>query len=127
MLLAIIGILSVAFTNYMEDRRTLGLLRIRGASPRHMLRFFGSGIFAPSYIGLLLGILVSLIVGYGITNLVWQLREVKNILLYLVTRISVSDLTIIITITLFVMISLVGLIFSRWVFRKTVREGLSDN
>ena len=127
LLLAIIGILSVAYTNYLEDRRTLGLLRIRGAGPKEMLRFFGSGIFAPSYVGLLLGIIVSLIVGYGITNLVWQLREVKNILLYLVTRIAVSDLTFIIGIILFAIITLVGLFFSQWAFRKSVREGLSDN
>ncbi len=127
LLLAIIGILSVAYTNYMEDRRTLGLLRIRGATPRHMLRFFGSGIFAPSYIGLILGIAVSLIVGFGITNLVWQLREVKNILLYLATRIDVSQLTFNIGLLLFGIITIVGLIFSRWVFNKSVREGLSDN
>lgn len=127
LLLAIIGILSVAYTNYIEDRRTLGLLRIRGAGPGQMLRFFGSGIFAPSYIGLVLGILVSLIVGYGVTNLVWQLREVKNILLYLVTHIAVSGLTIVITLILFILITLVGLIFSRWAFRKSVREGLSDH
>ena len=127
LLLAIIGILSVAYTNYMEDRRTLGLLRIRGASPKHMLRFFGSGIFAPSYIGLVLGIVVSLIVGYGITNLVWELREVKNILLYLVTRIDVSQLTFIIGLVLFGIITTVGIVFSRWVFYKSVREGLSDN
>jgi len=127
LLLAIIGILSVAYTNYMEDRRTLGLLRIRGAGPGQMLRFFGSGIFAPSYIGLILGIIVSLIVGYGITNMVWQLREVKNILLYLVTHLAVSELTVAITIILFALITLVGIIFSRWAFRKSVREGLSDN
>ena len=127
LLLALIGILSVAYTNFMEDRRTLGLLRIRGAGPRQMLRFFGSGIFAPSFIGLILGILVSLIVGFGITNLVWQLREVKNILLYLTTHIAVSDLTVVIGITLFVLITLVGLFFSQWAFRKSVREGLSDN
>jgi hypothetical protein len=126
LLLAIIGILSVAYTNYLEDRRTLGLLRIRGAGPMHMLRFFGSGIFAPSYIGLILGILVSLIVGFGITNLVWQLREVKNILLYLTTRIAISDLTIVIGIILFAIITIVGLIFSQWAFRKSVREGLSE-
>ncbi len=127
LLLAIIGILSVAYTNYMEDRRTLGLLRIRGAGPGQMLRFFGSGIFAPSYIGLLIGIAVSLIVGYGITNMVWQLREVKNILLYLDTHLAISWLTIIITLILFAVITLVGLVFSRWAFRKSVREGLSDN
>ena len=127
LLLAIIGILSVAYTNYMEDRRTLGLLRIRGAGPGQMLRFFGSGIFAPSYVGLVIGILVSLIVGYGITNLVWQLREVKNILLYLVTKLAVSGMTMVIMLVLFAVITLTGLVFSRWVFRKSVREGLSDN
>jgi ABC-type lipoprotein release transport system permease subunit len=127
LLLAIIGILSVAYTNFMEDRRTLGLLRIRGAGPMHMLRFFGSGIFAPSYIGLLFGIIVSLIVGYGITNLVWQLREVKNILLYLTTRIAISDLTVTIGIILFAIISITGFVFSQWAFRKSVREGLSEN
>ncbi|MGK0298942.1 MAG: hypothetical protein ACI9XC_002567 [Gammaproteobacteria bacterium] len=126
LLLAIIGILSVAFTNFLEDRRTLGLLRIRGAGPMHMLRFFGSGIFAPSYIGLLLGIIVSLIVGFGITNLVWQLREVKNILLYLTTRIAVSELTVIIGVILFSIITIVGVVFSQWAFRKSVREGLSE-
>ncbi len=127
LLLAIIGILSVAYTNYMEDRRTLGLLRIRGAGPGAMLRFFGSGIFAPSYIGLIIGIVVSLIVGFGITNLVWQLREIKNILLYLVTHLAISGLTVVITVILFAVITLVGLVFSRWAFRKSVREGLSDN
>ena len=127
LLLAIIGILSVAYTNYMEDRRTLGLLRIRGAGPESTLRFFGSGILAPSIIGLVLGIVVALIVGYGMTNLVWQLREVKNILLYLVTHIAISDMTIAIATGLLITIAIISLIFSRWAFRKTVREGLSDH
>jgi len=127
LLLAIIGILSVAYTNFLEDRRTLGLLRIRGAGPASMLRFFGSGIFAPSFIGLILGLLVALVVGYGITNLVWELREVKNILLYLVTHLAISELTVTITVILFFMIALIGYVFSQWAFRKSVREGLSDN
>ncbi|MDH3546130.1 MAG: ABC transporter permease, partial [Gammaproteobacteria bacterium] len=127
LLLAIIGILSVAYTNYLEDRRTLGLLRIRGAGPKSMLRFFGAGILAPSFIGLVFGAAVSLIVGYGITNLVWQFREIKNVLIYLATHIAISELTIVIFITLLLVIAVTGLIFSQWVFRKTVREGLSDN
>ena len=127
LLLAIIGILSVAYTNYMEDRRTLGLLRIRGAGPGSTLRFFGSGILAPSLIGLVLGIAVALIVGYGMTNLVWQLREIENILLYLVTHIAISYMTVAIATGLLVTIAIIALIFSRWAFRETVREGLADN
>src|SRR5207249_608407 len=33
LLLALVAILAVAMANYSEDRRTLALLRIRGASP----------------------------------------------------------------------------------------------
>jgi hypothetical protein len=127
LLLATIGILSIAYANYIQDRRTLGLLRIRGVGPRHMLQFFGPSIFAPSFIGLVLGIFVSLVVGYGITNLVWQLRAVKNILLYLTTHIAISQTSVLITAGLFVLIASIGVIFSRWAFRKTAREGLSDN
>ena len=127
LLLAIIGILSIAYTNYMEDRRTLGLLKIRGAGPIQMLRFFGSVIFAPSYIGLTIGVVVSLVVGFGITNLVWQLREVKNILLYLTTHIAISDVTIIIGLILTAIITIIGLFFSQWASRRSVREGLTEN
>ena len=70
---------------------------------------------------------MALIVGYGITNLVLRLRAVKNILLYLETHIAVSELTAGIAIVLFLMIALIGVIFSQWAFRRTVREGLSDN
>jgi ABC-type antimicrobial peptide transport system permease subunit len=127
LLLAAIGILAIAYTNFLQDRRTLGLLRIRGVGPKHMLQFFGPSIFAPSLIGLVLGIVVSLVVGYGITNLVWQLREVRNILLYLTTHIAISQVTILIAAGLFVMIVSIGLTFSRWAFRKSAREGLSDH
>lgn len=125
--LAVIGILALAYTSFIEDRRTLALLRIRGAGPSDTLRFFGSGLFAPSLIGLVLGIAVAITAGYGITNLVWHLREVSNILSYLLTHIAVSELTVIIAMVLFLLILAVGLTFSKWAFRKTVREGLADH
>src|SRR5262249_37378993 len=40
LLLALIGIVAVALSNYAEDRRTLALLRVRGCGPGHLLRFF---------------------------------------------------------------------------------------
>ena len=40
LILALIGIFSVAYANYVEDRRTLALLRIRGAGPADVVRFF---------------------------------------------------------------------------------------
>lgn len=124
--LSLVGILAVAYTNYLEDRRTLALLRVRGAGPRTALRFFGAGIFAPSIVGLVIGAAVALIAGFGMTNLIWQLRPVKNILTYLETHLAISTMTIAIAVALFVIVGVVGVFFSQWAFRKTAREGLSE-
>lgn len=126
LLLALVGILSIAYANYLEDRRVLGLLRVRGVGPYRMLQFFGSGLFAPSLIGLVLGIAVSLVVGYGMTNLVWQLREVQNVLIYLSTHLAISEMTLFVTALIVTLLLLVGLSFSRWVFRNTARHSLSE-
>src|SRR5258708_37366659 len=53
--LALIAILAVAMANYAEDRRTLALLRIRGAAPLTMWRFVVAMLLAPALVGLALG------------------------------------------------------------------------
>src|ERR1051325_9404619 len=40
MLLALIAIAAIALTNYLEDRRTLRLLRVRGAAAGPLFQFF---------------------------------------------------------------------------------------
>src|SRR5204862_7630054 len=51
LLLALIGIVAVAYANYVEDRRTLALLRIRGAGPVDVVRFFMPNVLGPSLVG----------------------------------------------------------------------------
>jgi hypothetical protein len=126
LLLALIGILSIAYANYMEDRRILALLRIRGVGPGRMLQFFGSGLFAPSLLGVVLGVLVSLVVGYGMTNLVWQLRSVQNILIHLNTHLAISPTTLAVGGLIVALLLVTGLAFSRWVFRHTARHSLAE-
>jgi hypothetical protein len=126
LLLSLIGILAVAYSNYTEDRRTLALLRIRGCGPRDILGFSAPGLFAPSLVGLILGGAVSLAVGFGITNLVWQLRELLTILTVLPTRLAISGQFAIITLVLVAILLALAFAFSRWVFRKTAREGMSE-
>ena len=55
LILALIGIFAVAYANYVEDRRTLALLRIRGAGPVDVVRFFMPNILGPSLVGLVIG------------------------------------------------------------------------
>ena len=69
-IMAIIGIVTVALLNFLEDRRTLTLLRARGAGPRQIGRFLSGVLLGPGFLGLLLGTLVALLVGFGMTNLV---------------------------------------------------------
>jgi hypothetical protein len=126
-LLSLIGILAVAYANYVEDRRTLALLRIRGAGPRDAVRFFLPNVLGPSLIGLVIGALVSLAVGFGITRLVWELRQLQTVMSYLPTRLAVSEQTGIIAVTLVILLIAVVFAFGRWVFARTARQSLSES
>src|SRR5262249_24487191 len=74
LVLALIAILAVAMANYAEDRRTLALLRIRGAAPVTMWRFMVAMLLSPALIGLALGAGAALLAGFGLANYVWKLR-----------------------------------------------------
>ncbi len=122
--LALIAILAVALANYVEDRRTLALLRIRGASPAHIWRFLMAMLLSPALLGLALGGVAALAAGYGLTNYVWQLREIKTVVQLLPARLVISHLTLAITLALLALLVGAGSLFSLWVFRRTARENL---
>src|SRR5213079_3602637 len=71
--LALIAILAIAMANYSEDRRTLALLRIRGASPASMWRFVAAMLLSPALVGLALGAAASVVAGFGLASYVWRL------------------------------------------------------
>jgi ABC-type lipoprotein release transport system permease subunit len=126
LILALVGILAVATANYADNRRTLGLLRIRGCGPAELFRFFAPGIVAPSLVGFVLGAGVALAVGYGITHIIWNLREIQTVLNYLVTHLAVSWTTAIIAFVLIIAIAVTASVFSVCAFRHSAREGLND-
>ena len=125
-LLALIAILAIALTNYLEDRGTLGLLRVRGASPALLFRFFASSLLSPALLGLVVGMLVAGLAGYGLTNVIWDLRELKSVVHLLPTRLVISGLTIWISLGLLVVIITIALVFSLLVFRRTARETMEE-
>jgi hypothetical protein len=126
MLLALIAIAAIALTNYLEDRRTLGLLRVRGASPALLFKFFASTLLAPAIGGLVIGGVVAAAAGFGLTNLIWDLRELKSVVHLLPTRLVLSGLTAWIGVALFVVIGGIALLFSLWVFRRSARERMGE-
>ena len=124
LVLALIAILAIAMANYSEDRRTLALLRIRGASPGSMWRFVVAMLLAPALVGLALGATSSLLAGFGLANYVWRLREIRTVVQLLPTRLVVAPLTGWIALLMIVILVAVASGFSWWVFRDTAHESM---
>jgi hypothetical protein len=122
--LALVAILAIAMANYSEDRRTLALLRIRGASPMAMWRFVVAMLLSPALVGLALGSASAVLAGFGLANYVWKLREIRTVVQLLPTRLVVSALAG--WVALLLMLLLVGVAsgFSWWVFRDTAHESM---
>jgi hypothetical protein len=110
--------------NYSEDRRTLALLRIRGASPAAMWRFVVAMLLAPALVGLALGAASSVLAGFGLANYVWRLREIRTVVQFLPTRLVVAPLTGWVALLLVVILVAVASGFSWWVFRRSAHASM---
>lgn len=124
LLLALIAILAVAMANYAEDRRTLALLRIRGASPGAMWRFVVAMLLAPALVGLALGAASAMLAGFGLANYVWKLREIRTVVQLLPTRLVVAPLTVWVALVLMALLVGVASGFSWWVYRDTAHGSM---
>ena len=120
------AILAVDMANYSEDRRTLALLRIRGASPASMWRFVVETLLSPALVGLGLGAGSAVLAGFGLANYVWRLREIRTVVQLLPTRLVVAPLTAWIALLLVVMLVGIASGFSWWVYRDTAHAGIRD-
>jgi len=124
LLLALIAILAVAMANYAEDRRTLALLRVRGASPGAMWRFVVAMLLAPALVGLALGAASAMLAGFGLANYVWKLREIRTVVQLLPTRLVVASLTVWVALVLMALLVGVASGFSWWVYRDTAHGSM---
>jgi len=124
LLLALIAILAIAMANHAEDRRTLALLRIRGASPRDLWRFVVATLLSPALVGLVLGTFAAVLAGFGLANYVWKLREIRTVVQLLPTHLVLSSLTGGVLVLLVVLLIGVASMFSWYVYRRTAHENV---
>jgi hypothetical protein len=124
LLLALIAILAIATANYAEDRRTLALLRIRGASPRDVWRFTIATLLSPALLGLVIGAATAVLAGYGLANYVWKLREIRTVVQLLPTNLVITSFTGIVILTLVALLIAVAFAFSGYVYRRTANESI---
>ncbi len=126
LLLALVSILTIALVNYSEDRRTLALLRIRGASPGHIRRFVIAITLSPALVGVAVGGGVAVLAGYGLANYIWTLREIESVVQLLPTHLVVSASTVGVSVLILVVLAGVAFFFGQWTFRRTARESLLE-
>jgi len=119
LLLALVAIVAIAVVNYMEDRRTLALLRIRGASPACLWRFLVATLLAPALVGLAIGAIAAAVAGFGLANYVWRLRAIRTVVQLLPTHLVVPPLTGGLVLLLLVLLVAVASAFSWWAYRET--------
>jgi hypothetical protein len=124
LMLALIAIVAIAMANHAEDRRTLALLRIRGASPRQIWRFVVATLLSPALLGLVIGASAAVLAGFGLANYVWKLREIKTVVQLLPTRLVLSSLTGGVLVLLVVLLIGVASAFSWYVYRRTAHENV---
>jgi hypothetical protein len=126
LVLALIAILAVAMANYAEDRRTLALLRIRGAAPVTMWRFVMAMLLSPALVGLALGAASALLAGFGLANYVWRLREIRTVVQLLPTRLVVESLAVWVALVVMCLLVSVASGFSWWVYRDTAHGSVQS-
>jgi len=124
LVLAVIAIVAIGMANYSEDRRTLALLRIRGASPKAMWRFVMAMLLSPALVGLALGAASAVIAGFGLANYVWRLREIRTVVQLLPTHLVISSLIGWVALLLVVILVAVASGFSWWVFKDTAHKSI---
>lgn len=122
LLLAIVAMVAIAAANYAEDRRTLALLRIRGASPASLWRFLLAALLAPALVGLAVGAVAAAIAGFGLANYVWQLRAVRTVVQLLPTHLVVEPITGGLALMFLLFLVAVAAVFAWWAFRDTAHK-----
>jgi ABC-type lipoprotein release transport system permease subunit len=127
LLLALVAIVAIAATNYVEDRRTLALLRIRGASPASLWRFLLAALLAPALVGLAIGAVAAAIAGFGLANYVWQLRAVRTVVQRLPTHLAVEPMTAGLVLMLMFFLVVVAAAFAWWAFRDTAHTAIRSS
>ena len=124
LLLAMVAILAIALANYVEDRRTLALLRVRGASPAALWRFLLATLLSPALVGLGIGALAAGVAGFGLANYVWELRDIRTVVQRLPTHLVIEPIAGGLVALLLTLLVAVAAGFSWWAFRDTAHTSI---
>ncbi|MBI4456745.1 MAG: ABC transporter permease [Acidobacteria bacterium] len=126
LVLALASVGAIALVNFATDRRTFALLRLRGVPLPILLRIAISIFLIPVVGGILIGIVLGAVSGYGISQVVWELPRVYGVGGSLSNHLIFSNSAWAIVLGLSLVFSVIALSFGLWLFRKTAHEAIRD-
>jgi hypothetical protein len=124
LILAVAGVAVIGLANFLSERRTFSLLRLRGLPVQLLLRISLAIFLAPVAAGVVVGVLLGTIAGFGISEAVWQLPRVYGIAGLLHREIVFSASAGGIIAGCSVVLLLVALGFALWPFRRSAHENV---
>ncbi|MDA2934230.1 hypothetical protein MYX82_07790 [Acidobacteria bacterium AH-259-D05] len=126
LVLALASVAAIALVNFAADRRTFALLRLRGVPLPILLRIALSIFLIPVAAGVVIGILLGAISGYGISQAVWDLPRIYGVAGFLSNHLVFSNSAWAMVVGLSVVFAAMAVGFGLWLFRRTAREAIRE-
>lgn len=126
LLLALASVVAIGLVNFIADHRTFALLRLRGLPPGLLLRISVAIFLTPVIGGVLVGIGLGAVSGYGVSQAIWDLPRVYGVAAFLNNRMVVSPATWTIVMGFSGILAAISLGFGLWPFRHTAREAIRE-
>lgn len=127
LVLALVGVAATALANWLADRRTYSLLRLRGVSLLVLLRISLSIFLIPLTSGVVIGVLLGTTAGYGVSQLIWDLPRIYGVGGFLPNHLVFSGVAVAIVILLVCIFAFIAAVFGFWIFRRTARETMRES
>jgi hypothetical protein len=126
LLLACASVAAIALSNFVADQRTFGLLRLRGVAPSLLLRIALAFFLLPVLAGVVVGIAVGAVSGYGLSQAIWDLPRVVGVGGFLANRLTLTASAVGIIATLSAIFAAVAMALGLWLLRTTAREAIQE-
>jgi hypothetical protein len=124
LILSIAGVVVVGLANFLSERRTFSLLRLRGLPISTLVRVSLSIFLAPVAAGIALGVALGALAGFGISEAIWQLPRIYGVAGLLEKNIAFSGSAWGIVLGFSFALLLVAMAFALWPFRRTANENM---
>lgn len=126
LVLALFGIIIVSIVNFISERRTFGLVRLRGARPSDMVRILLAFFISPVVAGVLIGIALGVVTGLAASQAIWNTPRIFGVAGMLPGELAISLRTILVSAAFCIALLLAALALAIAPLRYSTKSGIKE-